>query len=87
VKEISEIQKDIHAQYKPIDTLLFGHTHQPVVETDKAFFEHEGKKIRLWNTGGWLRVSGSDADRYGGEIFLYETGKGFSSKKISVTHS
>lgn len=87
LKEISEIQKDICTQYRPIDTLLFGHTHQPLVDADKASFEYGGKKIKLWNTGGWLRVSGDDADRYGGEIFLYETGKGFTSKKISVTHS
>lgn len=87
LKEIQEVQKELNTQYQPVDTLLFGHTHQPIVDTDKAFFEYGGKKIKLWNTGGWLRVSGSEAENYGGEIFLYETGKGFSSKKISVAHS
>lgn len=88
MQEINEIlsKGDIPSGIKAPDTILFGHTHQPVIASDQVDFNYNGKSIKLLNTGGWLNVSGSDADRYGGEVFLYESGQGFSSQKISVAH-
>lgn len=86
LKEIEEIQKELPFKFNPLDMILFGHTHQPVVDADNVFFTHAGKKIKLLNTGGWLNVSGNDAARYGGEVFLYESGKGFTSKRIYVAN-
>ncbi len=66
-------------------TFLFGHTHVPVNSSDNKSYNYKGKSIKLLNSGGWLGVHGKTEVATGGEIFVYETGKGFTSKRISVT--
>ncbi|HPJ15153.1 MAG TPA: hypothetical protein PLJ39_08760, partial [Spirochaetota bacterium] len=66
------------------ETFLFGHTHVPVNSSDNKTHEYNGKKIKLLNSGGWLEIHGETEVASGGEVFIYESGKGFTSKRINV---
>jgi UDP-2,3-diacylglucosamine pyrophosphatase LpxH len=85
MKEINEVEMEMGTTFRPVNTILFGHTHQPVDSTSHSTFNYNGNLLNLWNTGGWLHVPHDENQDYGGEIFLYETGKGFSSIRLSVT--
>jgi len=91
---IVEIEK-LQAHY-PFDIpypsrMIFGHTHQPVsweapeaVEIPQSGDSVAGE-IRACNTGGWLYHANDHGP--GAEVFFYETGKGFSSKRIRYESS
>lgn len=66
------------------DTFLFGHTHVPVNSSDNITYKYNGKRIKLLNSGGWLEIHGKTEVATGGEVFIYESGKGFTSKRITV---
>lgn len=66
------------------DTFLFGHTHVPVNSSDNITYKYNGKTINLLNSGGWLEIHGETEVATGGEVFIYESGKGFTSKRITV---
>lgn len=66
------------------DVFLFGHTHVPISSNDNKSYHYKDKDIKLLNSGGWLAVHGDMPVATGGEIFVYETGKGFLSKRILV---
>jgi len=85
IKEIKDVEMEMGTTFRPVNTILFGHTHQPIDSASHSTFTYNGNSLNLWNTGGWLHVSHDDGQNYGGEIFLYETGKGFSSIRLSVT--
>jgi UDP-2,3-diacylglucosamine pyrophosphatase LpxH len=85
MKEIKEVETEMGTTFCPVNTILFGHTHQPIDSKAHATFDYNGNSYNLWNTGGWLHVSNDEEQDHGGEIFLYETGKGFSSVKLSVS--
>ncbi|MBN1901762.1 metallophosphoesterase [Candidatus Sumerlaeota bacterium] len=66
--------------------VIFGHTHQPTSWGDenapktKPILAADMKPVTLYNTGGWLKDKN---DKFcGAEIFIYESGKGFSSVSI-----
>ncbi len=66
--------------------VIFGHTHQPIAwdaESPPKFSPASTggpTSLTLHNTGGWLA---EDEKFVGAEIFLYETGKGFSSVPVT----
>jgi predicted phosphodiesterase len=67
--------------------LITGHTHQPVPwKSAEATGVKcpDGKTLLASNSGGWLTgtFTGGGADFHGAEVFIYETGKGFSSVSI-----
>jgi UDP-2,3-diacylglucosamine pyrophosphatase LpxH len=73
------------AKIIPPTRMIFGHTHQPVPWNDpqpavlslKSF--DIPKDLVFHNTGGWL----NQGDKFtGAEIFIYETGAGFSSVPV-----
>jgi predicted phosphodiesterase len=66
------------------DVFLFGHTHVPVDANDNKSYAYKNKSIKLLNSGGWLGVQGKLPVATGGEVFMYETGSGFTAKRISV---
>lgn len=65
--------------------VVFGHTHQPIAWNDARAPKFDTvssatpRRLTLHNTGGWLIDGGKFV---GAEIFLYETGKGFSSVRV-----
>jgi UDP-2,3-diacylglucosamine pyrophosphatase LpxH len=64
--------------------IIFGHTHRPRGLKDpdpkkEYLFPKDNPITFLYNTGGWLQEGGVFN---GAEVFLYETGKGFSSQRI-----
>jgi UDP-2,3-diacylglucosamine pyrophosphatase LpxH len=65
--------------------IIFGHTHQPISWDEKnppkmhTVSSASPRRVTLHNTGGWLTDNGSFC---GAEVFIYETGKGFSSVPI-----
>jgi hypothetical protein len=57
--------------------IITGHTHQPIRwAAPKPMLVAEGQELKVHNTGGWLVEGGTFM---GAEVFLYETGRGFSS--------
>ncbi len=71
-----------------ISGLIFGHTHHPMGwdNLDKKTINIDSsppQEIPLYNTGGWL-IKPDHQDKYGAEIFIYESNQGFRSKKINV---
>jgi len=68
------------------ERIIFGHTHQPVAwdapDAPKLNMISSvlPKRLRLFNTGGWLTEGGKFC---GAEVFTYETGTGFASTRIN----
>ena len=66
--------------------MIFGHTHRPISwdapsKVDaSASSKAMAKQLLVCNTGGWLHHA--DGKGPGAEVFFYETGKGFSSKRV-----
>lgn len=65
--------------------VIFGHTHQPIGWNDpnppklETVGSDAPRRLTLHNTGGWL----TQGDKFcGAEVFIYETGKGFSSVAV-----
>ena len=66
--------------------IIFGHTHQPIAwneknppKLDSTVSSGSLSRLTLHNTGGWLLNKGSFC---GAEVFVYQTGSGFSSRRI-----
>lgn len=81
LRELEEIAQQQQTVILPPDKILFGHTHQPISWNNplippKGIFPND---VKLYNTGGWLETGGKFC---GAEVFVYETGKGFSSITI-----
>jgi len=86
VYEIEEIRSTYPFDIPYPSRLIFGHTHRPIpwsspdTVTVPACAGAPEREIEVCNTGGWLY---HDADvGPGAEVFFYETGKGFSSRRI-----
>jgi predicted phosphodiesterase len=86
IEELRLFETDFKKASAPTapETFLFGHTHVPVNSSDNKTHEYNGKKIKLLNSGGWLEIHGETEVASGGEVFIYESGKGFTSKRINV---
>ena len=81
---ILEANSEITSSASLPGTFLFGHTHVPVSSSDNKSYNYKGKTIKLLNSGGWLEIHGKTEIPTGGEVFIYESGKGFTSKRITV---
>lgn len=84
--EIENLRKLYNISLPVPDTVIFGHTHQPIpVNGGNApvKLNAENSDIRIYNTGGWLWNEKRNIKVFGGaEVFKYETGKGLSSVSI-----
>lgn len=70
------------------EKVIFGHTHRPIEWLAKKAPEAKvvgGKKVRLYNTGGWLLKKNKKGKKEfcGAEVFKYESGVGFSSVSVA----
>ena len=83
--EIGEISSKTDFKIPAPSRIIFGHTHQPIPWNDPdppkldSVSSASPKQLTLHNTGGWLEDKGEFC---GAEIFVYESGKGFSSISI-----
>lgn len=85
--EIEEINSDSKKNFNisAPQRVIFGHTHQPISWDDPnspkldSVSSASPRLLKLHNTGGWLEDQGKFC---GADVFVYETGKGFSSKPI-----
>jgi hypothetical protein len=60
--------------------IIAGHTHEPIPWSDPKPIPVPGRQhLKVHNTGGWLVEGGRFS---GAEVFLYETGRGFSSVSV-----
>ncbi len=81
LRDIDGINKRTGVRLPQPDKIIFGHTHQPIawsdplVPPDSVF----SRPLKLYNMGGWLETGGKFC---GAEVFIYESGKGFSSVSI-----
>jgi len=87
-REIRTINEKFDQAIPDPQTVLFGHTHDPVpwgagnLNTEN-FGIPELPKVMLYNTGGWLnRRKGDEVEFCGAEVFTYRTGEGFKSYPI-----
>lgn len=90
--EISDLNDDTGADIPVgVKSILFGHTHHPigygnqnppVIKIDNPMLG----KVKLYNTGGWLEKPDDSGNRekYGAEIFRYDSNTGLSSVRIDV---
>ena len=85
--EIDELNRD-HSLGLPMpESVIFGHTHQPVpwnASTAALLSTPQGGSVRLFNAGGWLgRVLPDGREDFcGAEVFRYESARGWSSVSI-----
>ncbi len=87
VAEIGELNRDHGLEIPRPETVIFGHTHQPVPWGSReaaVLGTEDGKDVRLFNTGGWLaRVAPDGKEEFlGAEVFRYEPSSGWSSRSI-----
>lgn len=88
VNEIKEIKTTYGHDLPVPDKMIYGHTHRPVSwEVKKAteiLVPITKKRVRIYNTGGWLNKRNARGRLMfcGAEVFLYQTGKGFSSVSV-----
>ncbi|TFH09598.1 MAG: hypothetical protein E4H08_05420 [Candidatus Atribacteria bacterium] len=86
IREIEDVQQDYPFEIPYPSRMIFGHTHQPVSWHGPGDIAVPGcsraaaGRLLVSNTGGWL--CHKDKQGPGAEIFYYETGKGFTSKRI-----
>jgi len=84
--ELDNIKRFNNIIIPPPETIIFGHTHEPVPWNDKDAPKEmptAGKVVRLFNSGGWLMKEEDNEKVFcGAEVFKYETNKGFSSISI-----
>jgi UDP-2,3-diacylglucosamine pyrophosphatase LpxH len=83
--EIGDINSKANFNMPAPWRIIFGHTHEPISWTDPnppkldSVSSASPKRLTLHNTGGWLEDKGEFC---GAEVFIYESGKGFSSQSI-----
>lgn len=83
--EIGDINSKTNFNIPAPWRIIFGHTHQPISWNDAnppkldSVSSASPKLLTLHNTGGWLEDKGEFC---GAEIFVYESGRGFSSISI-----
>ncbi|UCD64163.1 MAG: metallophosphoesterase [Candidatus Zixiibacteriota bacterium] len=90
--EIEQLNRDPELKkidFPPIDfppRVIYGHSHIPDkwYSDDAEDVNVDGVTVYLHNTGGWLWKTDENGKRKfcGAEVFLYDTEKGFSSKRI-----
>jgi hypothetical protein len=91
LKELEMVNRQGPVTVPSPNRIIFGHTHEPVGwEDEKSCFELEPglgdgtvRHVSMHNTGGWLYEDKARVRFCGAEVFLYETGSGFSSVRIS----
>lgn len=87
-REIRTINEKFDQAIPDPQTVIFGHTHDPVpwgasTLNTENFGIPELPKVMLYNTGGWLnRRKGNEVEFCGAEVFSYRTGEGFKSYSI-----
>ena len=83
--EIDRLNNQYNLAINNPNKIIFGHTHEPISLNDNNApkININGQIVKLFNTGGWLYKNENNQKNFvGAEIFLYETGKGFSSLRI-----
>ncbi len=84
--EINDLKWKYNMFIPAPETIIFGHTHEPVPWGDPKATKAlpaSGPVVRLFNCGGWVCTeSGNNKKFCGAEVFKYETGKGFSSVSV-----
>lgn len=91
LKELEKVNRQGPVIVPSPNRIIFGHTHEPVGwEDEKVCFELEPglgdgavRHVSMHNTGGWLYEDMARSRFCGAEVFLYETGSGFSSVRIT----
>ena len=87
-REIRTINEKFDQATPDPQTVIFGHTHDPVpwgasTLNTENFGIPELPRVMLYNTGGWLnRRKGDEVEFCGAEVFTYRTGEGFKSYSI-----
>jgi len=90
LNEIIELNNLYHYQIPMPQVIIFGHTHEPVgwksseAPTIEVNYRKNQKKVRLYNTGGWLYRKTDQEQKIfpGAEIFFYQSTKGFWSERV-----
>lgn len=86
--EIDELNRDYGYGIQVPNSVIYGHTHRPTKWNDPkapkiGSVQAAGRPIRLYNSGGWLESNNDGVREFcGAEVFIYETGNGFSSISI-----
>ncbi len=86
IHEIEDVRNEYPFDIPYPSRMIFGHTHRPVSwdapdEVDAPQCSKAvPKQLLVCNTGGWLKHAGGEGP--GAEVFFYETGEGFSSKRV-----
>ncbi len=86
IGNINTSSEFLHCQLPVPSSVIFGHTHQPIGLKDPSppyrsfMIDTKPVTVKLYNSGGWLQEAGQAF--CGAEIFIYESGAGFSSVPI-----
>jgi hypothetical protein len=70
-----------------VDRVIFGHTHQAIPTDAEAplgvLLQRSGRRVTLFNTGGWLSAEKPAPDgKVGGAVFAYTTRGGFTTSVL-----
>jgi predicted phosphodiesterase len=85
--EIEDLERFYNISIPKPNTLIFGHTHEPISYGKRACRNliYQIHDINLFNTGGWLlKENGKSKVFCGAEVFKYDSGKSINSESISA---
>ncbi len=91
LKELEMVNRQGPVAVPSPNRIIYGHTHEPAGWGDlRVCFDLEPglgdgtvRRVTLHNTGGWLYEDEARSRFCGAEVFLYESGSGFDSVRIS----
>ena len=84
--ELEELGKLNNINIQEPDKVIFGHTHEAISLERPIQLPLEGKRINLFNTGGWLHMHRLKEVYAGAEVFKYENGLGIRAPSLTRSH-